>query len=587
METLPSIALDALPVAAMLLTAEGRVGAANARMRALFAAGPGGLDDAAAAELFPAEPDVMARLAAAAREGAVLRLQSRRRSAVPFTADAEVGVSEGGELLCVLREVRDARLLEAARVYLDQAFEAAPIGMALFNTDGQYVRVNHELCRMLGRSEDELLGRRDQELTHPDDRQSDLDAAWRILEGEIDIWQTEKRFLAADGSVVWVIANMSFIRDDAGRPLFWLGQFQDITGRKRQEEQLRRERDFSASLIASMQDGVYVMSPEGEVLEVNARLCALTGYARDELIGARPPFPFWPEEDRAALEAGLREALASTCGTERDVAIRRPDGTTLPVITSMAPLRDGDRVTAYVATVKDVSERRRLERMRHEFAALASHELRTPLTSVVGYLEAVTEGEAGPLDPEQARLLGVAERNAKHLARLVEDVLDVTRADAGQLKIERLQLDLRALAGECVEAARPSAEDAGLELVLNAGDPVGVAGDRRRLSQVLDNLLANAIKFTPAGGRVTVRAATAGADAVIEVADTGIGMSAAEQERLFERFYRAEGAQARQIRGTGLGLAIAREIVVAHGGTITCASAEGAGTTFRVALPAA
>jgi PAS domain S-box-containing protein len=588
MEALASISLDALPVAAVLLGADGRVRAANARMRALFAAGAGALEDASAAELFPAEPDVMARLAGAAREGAALRLQSRRRNAVPFTADAEVAAAESGELLCILREVRDDRLLEAASVYLDRAFATAPIGMALFNTDGQYVRVNEELCRMLGRREAELLGRRDQELTHPDDRRSDLDAAWRILEGEIDIWQTEKRFLAPDGSIVWAIANMSFIRDEAGRPLFWLGQFQDITGRKLQEEQLRRERDFSASLIASMQDGVYVMSPEGEVLDVNARICAMLGYSRDELIGSRPPFPFWPEEHRAALDAGLREALASTCGGERDVVVKRRDGTHLPVISSMAPLRDDDdRITAFVATVKDVSERRRLERMRHEFAALASHELRTPLTSVVGYLEAVTEGEAGPLQPEQARLLGIAERNAKHLARLVEDVLDVTRADAGQLGIERLPLDLRALADDCVEAARPSAEDGGLELVLEAGEPVRATGDRRRLAQVVDNLLANAIKFTPAGGRVTVRAAAAGSEAVLEVADTGIGMTPAEQERLFERFYRAEGAQARQIRGTGLGLAITREIVEAHGGAITCASAAGAGSIFRVVLPAA
>jgi len=583
METVARVALEALPVAALVLGADGRVADANERMRALFAA-EDGLEDAPAAELFPAEERLLERLAAAATEGASLRLQSRRRNGVPFTADAEVSTPGEGELLCILREVRGGRLIEASRVYLDQAFARAPIGMALFNTDGQYVRVNEELCRMLGRGEDELLGRRDQELTHPDDRQSDLDAAWRILEGEIDIWQTEKRFLAPDGSVVWAIANLSFIRDDAGRPLFWLGQFQDITGRKRQEEQLRKERDFSASLIACLQDGVYVMSPEGEVLEVNERLCALTGYTREEMVGAVPPFPFWPEDEREALEAGLREALRAAAGTERDLVIRRRDGAPLPVIASMAPLRDGDRIAAYVATVKDVSERRRLELMRQEFAA---HELRTPLTSVLGYLEAVTDGEAGPLEAEQARLLGVAERNARHLARLVEDVLDVTRADAGQLRIDLVPVDLGVLVEERVEAARPSAEAGGLTLVLDADTPPIVLADRRRLSQVVDNLVANAIKFTPAGGRVEVRVAADGRRAVIDVADTGIGMSPAEQQRLFERFYRAEGAQARQIRGTGLGLAIAREIVLAHGGTIGCESAEGRGSTFQVALPVA
>jgi signal transduction histidine kinase len=206
---------------------------------------------------------------------------------------------------------------------------------------------------------------------------------------------------------------------------------------------------------------------------------------------------------------------------------------------------------------------------------------------VLGYLEAVTDGEAGPLEPEQARLLGVAERNARHLARLVEDVLDVTRADAGRLRIDLVPVELGALVEECVEAARPSAEAGCLTLVLQADAPPTVMADRRRLSQVVDNLVANAIKFTPAGGRVEVRAAAAAGRAVIEVRDTGIGMSPAEQQRLFERFYRAEGAQARQIRGTGLGLAIAREIVLAHGGTIECHSAAGLGATFRVALPVA
>lgn len=138
-----------------------------------------------------------------------------------------------------------------------------------------------------------------------------------------------------------------------------------------------------------------------------------------------------------------------------------------------------------------------------------------------------------------------------------------------------MPVDLRALVEECVEAARPSAEAAALELVLDADTPPTVLGDRRRLYQVVDNLVANAIKFTPAGGSVAVRAGGAGNQALIDVADTGIGMTPAEQERLFERFYRAEGAQGRQIRGTGLELAIARELVLAHGGTIECRSAKG------------
>jgi len=187
--------------------------------------------------LFPQERDVAARLAATAG-GGDLRLQGARASGVPFTTDAGVAALPGGGLLVCLHEVRDRRLVDESEGYLAAAFDASPLGMALFTTDGEYLRVNAELCRMLGRPADRLIGRRDQEYTHPDDRAADVEAAWRILRGEMDVWRTEKRFVAADGAVVWVIANLCFIRDGGGRPLCWLGQFQDISPRKHRELRL-------------------------------------------------------------------------------------------------------------------------------------------------------------------------------------------------------------------------------------------------------------------------------------------------------------------------------------------------------------
>ena len=147
---------------------------------------------------------------------------------MPFALDVSVRVLADGALLCVLRE-----LDRNAPGTLDAAFDAMPIGMALFNTDGEYVRVNAALCALLGRSPEELIGIRDQELTHPDDRQSDVDAAWRILNGELSTWQCEKRFVRPDGSVVWTLASLTFLRDEHGRPLCWVGQFQDVTELRR------------------------------------------------------------------------------------------------------------------------------------------------------------------------------------------------------------------------------------------------------------------------------------------------------------------------------------------------------------------
>lgn len=192
-------------------------------------------------EWFPQERSVLEGLERAAQTGVPIRLQARRADLVPMivTVEARAATERGTGLTCVIRALAGQELLHESQLYLDAAFELAPIGMAVFDTSGRYVRVNDALCRLLGCSREELIGRRDQEFTHPEDRQSDVDAAWRILAGELDIWQTEKRFVRPTGEVVWAIANLVFLRDPEGRPLSWLGQFQDITERKHTEELLR------------------------------------------------------------------------------------------------------------------------------------------------------------------------------------------------------------------------------------------------------------------------------------------------------------------------------------------------------------
>jgi diguanylate cyclase (GGDEF)-like protein/PAS domain S-box-containing protein len=229
-----SALLACLPAAALLIRPDGAVRSANDHALRLFRASGDAIGSLS--DLLPAEADPLALVATAAGAARPVRVHARRFDHVPFTAELEVADAAGGGFLCLVRELRDAALLEESQRYLDAAFERAPIGMALFNTNGEYVRVNPALCALLGRSADDLIGRRDQELTHPDDRRSDVDAAWRVLGGELDSWQTEKRFIAADGSTVWAIASLSFLRDGAGRPLAWLGQFQDITEQKLQTE---------------------------------------------------------------------------------------------------------------------------------------------------------------------------------------------------------------------------------------------------------------------------------------------------------------------------------------------------------------
>jgi PAS domain S-box-containing protein len=227
-----------------------------------------------------------------------------------------------------------------------------------------------------------------------------------------------------------------------------------------------------------------------------------------------------------------------------------------------------------------------LDRLKDEFVALVSHELRTPLTSIRGYLELIREGKAGRTTKRQDTFLEVMNRNSERLLRLVSDLLFVAQAESGKVTLELEAFDLGDLARDAVDATRPLAESKSIELTVEAKSDVNVSADRARVVQLLDNLLSNAVKFTPEGGRVDVVLSARNGHAVLEVADSGIGIPPAEQDRLFERFYRASTATAQAVPGTGLGLAIAKAIVEAHGGRIEVDSDEGVGATFRVELPA-
>jgi PAS domain S-box-containing protein len=313
-------------------------------------------------------------------------------------------------------------------------------------------------------------------------------------------------------------------------------------------------------------------------------------------------------DDAEQVTALHERAYETLTGLDNEYRLVRRDGSTVWVRDVMSFVHDASGDVAFAqGYLLDVSDRktneekldrllarergqneelRELDRLKDEFVALVSHELRTPLTSIRGYLELVLDGEPENLSDEQRQFLGVVERNSERLQRLVGDLLFVAQVDAGRLALELGHLDAAEVGAEAVEAAKPAADQKGLELRL-AGDPKAeLIGDRARLSQLVDNLVSNAIKFTPNGGRVEVSVRSDGTNVSIEISDSGMGISVEEQDRLFQRFFRTAAATTQAIPGTGLGLAISKAIVDAHEGTIEVESVEGRGTTFRVTIPA-
>jgi signal transduction histidine kinase len=240
----------------------------------------------------------------------------------------------------------------------------------------------------------------------------------------------------------------------------------------------------------------------------------------------------------------------------------------------------------YEAENRLVDELRRVDQAKSDFLATVSHELRTPLTSIAGYVEILRDLDAGPLSLAQDQMLETVDRNASRLRHLIEDVLTLSKIESGAFKTSKKPVDLAEIIGSAVMALQPAAAAKGLTVMAeDPGSGLIVAGDAGQLDRLVMNLLSNAVKFTPEGGRVEVYLRTNGSMAVLNVADTGIGIPEGDQKELFNRFFRATNAVERSIPGTGLGLAIVRTIVANHGGDLDVRSREGHGTSVTVRIP--
>jgi len=362
----------------------------------------------------------------------------------------------------------------------------------------------------------------------------------------------------------------------------------------------------AAAIVESTDDSITATTLDGTILSWNRASERLYGYTAEEMVGSRIHRIIEPER-HAVVDETLAAIGRGVLVEPHEATGVRKDGTIMPVALTVSLVRGQDGVVRGISTIaRDISDRRaaeaerdallrelaeqndrlrELDGMKDDFVASVSHELRTPLTSIRGYLELVRED--GGLSPEQDRMLGIVDRNADRLLGLVTDLLFIAELDAGKLTMNATPVGLVAVAAESVEAAGPRAHAAEIELRLDADDQVVVPGDRTRLAQVFDNLISNAIKFTPPGGRVNVRVFRSDASAVVEVSDTGTGIPEDERLHLFERFFRTSGAIRAAVPGTGLGLAIVGAIAASHGGTVSVESSDGGGATFLVSLPLA
>lgn len=354
-------------------------------------------------------------------------------------------------------------------------------------------------------------------------------------------------------------------------------------------------------ILAAIVDAVMTVDSAGVITSANPAAATLMHAAREEIVGW-PLQRFLPEVDVGTVKTLYRRAARGdiTTATQlrtREFRCRRHDGVVIDVELGVGAFEEIDDDSSrgrhvagesvYTLVIRDISARKRVERMKDELVATVSHELRTPLTAILGSISLMNGGAAGALPPKAKELLALAERNGGRLVKLIEDILDIQKMEAGKLEFEMDELDLVAVVSKAVESVSPMGEAKSVRYAFDAPDGLPtVYGDPGRIEQVVHNLLSNATKFTPADGVVYIGVAHRdNARLRVEVRDEGPGLPESMMTRIFERFEQGQSGDTRPPGGTGLGLAIARAIIERHGGEIGVSSQLGAGSTFYFELP--
>jgi two-component system phosphate regulon sensor histidine kinase PhoR len=356
--------------------------------------------------------------------------------------------------------------------------------------------------------------------------------------------------------------------------------FSDMSGRIEEKvQELSRERTQLAAILSALVEGVIAVDHDGRILFLNPAAELLFGVSSASIMGR----PIVEVLRHSPLQGVIQDTLRERKSVSQEISIHSPQERTLMV--HALPVSYGGAHTGVLAALHDITELRRLERVRQEFVANVSHELKTPLTAIKGYVETLLTGALED-KTHNRQFLEIIDDHARHLALLIDDVLDLSAIEAKRVEYRFEAVSLPEITERLIKGLAPMAQAKEVRILngLKEGLPK-VRADRDKLAQILMNLIDNAIKFNKKGGQVEITAKPAQNAVVVSIRDTGTGISAEDLPRVFERFYRADKARSHTIAGTGLGLAIVKHLVEAHQGTVTAESEPGIGSTFSFTLP--
>ncbi len=554
-----------------------------------------------------------------------LELPAIRSDGATITIELTITTARGGRdnhefFVGFMREVTALHLAEERAELSEKRMRAilehAPSIISLVARDGNWESLGEAGTKLLGwpkgiNPEGGIFS-----LVHPDDLEYAVASFEEVTNNVRDSFDPVTfRIRATDGSWHWFETAAYNMLDDPSVEAVVLHS-REVTESRESSQNALENSERLGVVVENLAAGVLVEDADRRIVVVNARFVELFEIPA-------PPAALVGADCREAAEqskhlfADPECFLDSTiaCLLERvevlDFELPMADGRVLE--RDYIPVFVGEKYDGHVWIYRDITERREMEdhreslivaehdlrvameeqnerlrelnQLKSDFVANVSHELRTPLTSIIGFTEILIDGAGGELNEEQREYLEIVTRSSQRMLRLIDDLLLLSRLETRSITIEVKPLDLGALIKESQLELSMAAGSAGMTLKLNTADGPPILGDSGRLRQVIDNLVNNALKFTPPGGEVTVEAIREEESWIIKVADTGIGIPEEDLERLFKKFFRASNADPKRTPGTGLGLSITRAIVELHHGEITVSSVQGVGTTFTVTLP--
>ncbi len=509
------------------------------------------------------------------------------------------------EVLVMIRNITDRKQIEMAlRTSEEQfrhAFEDASIGMAIVSLDGYWLKVNSALCQLVGYSPEELLGLTFQDITHPDDLEVNTDHAHQLLAGKTSTYQIEKRYIHKNGSIIWVLLNVSLVRNQQGNPLHIIAQAQDINARKESQKALELR-----SLIMNKMAGsvCLIKASDRTIVYTNPRFDEMFGYPEGEILGQSANILNYLDthltQDKIYLD--IVTQIEQSGEAKYEVHNRKKDGTPFWCRVHSSKFEHPEYGTVYVSIQDDITELKIAEReltkakevaeaanhTKSRFIANMSHELRTPLNAILGFSQLMQHTPDLPL--EHYKNAEIIHRSGSYLLSLINNILDLSKIEADKTTLNIQDFSIHSLLNELREMIQLRANKAGLSLVFDCSSevPPYICADDIKLQQILINLLSNAIKFTQQGEIILKVGCSSPSISPLRlhfsVQDSGVGITPEELPKIFEPFNQAEAGRELQ-EGTGLGLTISRKFVQLMGGEILVTSELGKGTTFQFQIP--